>query len=370
MFDHDLHYRVRQQDDRNLFAGGRPLREIETELTVREPKEGIFEAHVFNIILQKVESLQRRVQGETIRGHNERVSQINTELGEAYTSLDTLEEDDPEVGEISANIHDLQTELQNLAENKEMASRQRILNVEQTKKGINYAESFYLTKDIKSKRGIAKLVNAEGGEITKDEEIQKTLEQHYESTVGRDFTPEMSLMEFLEKYGVELPTLAEAEQNMLMEDVTDEELKYALSSAKTSSAPGPSGQSIAIFKYLYSQVPKLMLATINQLILIPGLIKLGAFAWLLGQKVVFILKPGKVPDRVQNLRPLSLLESMYKILGWQGPWTRFCTPSSMGSGLAEAARLPNYLYWRLYGMLNPRDGLCSYYRLMSRQPLT
>ncbi len=158
------------------------------------------------------------------------------------------------------------------------------------------------------------MVNAEGGEITKDEEIQKTLEQDYESTVGRDFTPEMSLTEFLEKYGVELPTLAEAEQNMLMEDVTNEELKYALSSAKTSSAPGPSGQSIAIFKYLYSQVPKLMLATINQLIFIPGLIKSGAFAWLLGRKVVFIPKPGKVPDRVQNLRPLSLLESMFKIL--------------------------------------------------------
>ncbi len=69
-----------------------------------------------------------------IRGRNERVSQINTELGEAYTSLDTLEEDDPEVSEIFANIHDLQTELQNFAENKEMASRQRILNVEQTKK--------------------------------------------------------------------------------------------------------------------------------------------------------------------------------------------------------------------------------------------
>jgi hypothetical protein len=140
------------------------------------------------------------------------------------------------------------------------------------------------------------------------------LEQHYESPVGRDFTPEMSLTEFLEKYGVELPTLAEAEQSMLMEDVTDEELKYALSSAKTSSAPGPSGQSIAIFKYLYSQVPKLMLATINQLIFIPGLIKSGAFAWLLGQKVAFIPKPGKVPDRVQNLSPLSLLENMYKIL--------------------------------------------------------
>ncbi len=68
-----------------------------------------------------------------------------------------------------------------MAENKELVSRQRILNVKQTKKGKNYAESFYLTKNIKSKRGIAKLVNAEGGEITKDEEIQKTSEQHYES---------------------------------------------------------------------------------------------------------------------------------------------------------------------------------------------
>jgi hypothetical protein len=166
LFDHDLHYRVRQQDDQNLVAGGRPLREIESELTVREPKEGIFKAHVFNIILQKVVSLQRKVQGEKRRGHNERVSQINTELDEAYTSLDTLEEDDPEVGEISANIPIYKLSCKIWLKIRKWSPDRGFLMLSKQKKGKNYAESFYLTKDIKSKRGITKLVNAEGGEIT------------------------------------------------------------------------------------------------------------------------------------------------------------------------------------------------------------
>ena len=38
------------------------------------------------------------------------------------------------------------------------------------------------------------------------------------------------------------------------------------------------------------------------------------FGWLEERKVVNIPKPGKVPDRVGNLRPLSLLETLYKIL--------------------------------------------------------
>jgi hypothetical protein len=35
--------------------------------------------------------------------------------------------------------------------------------------------------------------------------------------------------------------------------------------------------------------------------------------WLKDRKVVYIPKPGKMPDRVGNLRPLSLIESLYKI---------------------------------------------------------
>ena len=45
----------------------------------------------------------------------------------------------------------------------------------------------------------------------------------------------------------------------------------------------------------------------------PGLINDVKFSYLLHRKIVYIPKPGKSGDRVANLRPLSLLETLYKI---------------------------------------------------------
>jgi hypothetical protein len=48
-----------------------------------------------------------------------------------------------------------------------------------------------------------------------------------------------------------------------------DELKESLSSAKVCSAPGPSGHS-----FFFTQVPKLMLAAVNQAIFVPKLLPL------------------------------------------------------------------------------------------------
>jgi len=146
------------------------------------------------------------------------------------------------------------------------------------------------------------------------EEIEQILRDGFVSSVGGRFMASRTLEQFLEDTGVELPVLAEAEVAFMENEVEIDEVRKALASAKADSAPGPSGQTIAIFKYIFSQVPVLFTRAINELIFVPGLVGHPMFCWLQERKVVSIPKPGKVPDRVGNLRPLSLLETLYKIL--------------------------------------------------------
>ena len=314
LLDHDLTYRNSTLEERADFVDGRKPQQMELELNVCEAKEGIFEAHVFQIILQKIVKMQKTLQMQIIREQKEILEQINSDIAGAFEHLDSLQANDPEIEEVEAYIAERKYELTCYAENKELAGRQRILNFEQTNNGKGTAASFYVTRELKSKKTIQKLVNDNGQEITESQEIVEKLEDNYKSAVGSAFVPNMRLVDFLERYGVEMPKLAEEEQQSLNEDVTKEEIQLALSSAKVRSSPGPSGQSISIFKYLFSQIPKLMTAAINQLIFVPGLMHGSSFAWLIERRVVYIPKPGKPADRVGNLRPLSLLETLYKIL--------------------------------------------------------
>jgi hypothetical protein len=51
------------------------------------------------------------------------------------------------------------------------------------------------------------------------------LSKSYEATVGKKFIPALELKDFLERYRVELPTLSEAEQHSLNNEITMDELK-------------------------------------------------------------------------------------------------------------------------------------------------
>ena len=314
LLDHDINFRLRNSAERAEFTNGRPPALLESELTLEEPGEGIFSMHVFQIILKKIERLQKKTQLEVIRNCNHRTEQLSKELGRAYSTIDALLPDDVDYDEIAANIQELKEELSNIAENKLASSRLRISNFEATKLGKNCSESFFITKNIKCKKNISKLIQDDGSEITDENIICESLSKSYEATVGKKFIPTLELKDFLERYEVELPTLTEEEQQALNNEITMDELKESLSSAKVCSAPGPSGHSISIYKFLFTQVPKLMLAAVNQAIFVPNLLHSKTFEWMLERRVIFICKNGKSPDRIANLRPLSLLESYYKIL--------------------------------------------------------
>jgi hypothetical protein len=80
------------------------------------------------------------------------------------------------------------------------------------------------------------------------------------------------------EHGVELPVLAEEDHIGLDVEFSKEKVKKAISSAKASTAPGPSGQTIAIFKYLYAEIPNILTRALNELTFVPRLIDAPAFA--------------------------------------------------------------------------------------------
>jgi hypothetical protein len=117
----------------------------------------------------------------------------------------------------------------------------------------------------------------------------------------------------LEKHGVSLLELTEEESGHMAEEFTIDKVKKAISSAKASSAPGPTGQTIALYKYIFSVIPQTLTKALNQMTFVPGLIESPTFVWLKKRRIVFIPKTGREGDTISNLRPLSLLETMYKI---------------------------------------------------------
>jgi hypothetical protein len=106
-------------------------------------------------------------------------------------------------------------------------SRLRISNFEATKLGKNCSESFFITKNIKCKKNISKLIQDDGSEIIDENIIRKSLSKSLEATVGKKFIPTLEPKDFLERYEyrVELPMLTEAEQQSLNNEIIMDKLK-------------------------------------------------------------------------------------------------------------------------------------------------
>jgi hypothetical protein len=75
---------------------------------------------------------------------------------------------------------------------------------------------------------------------------------------------------------------------------------------------GSTGKTASLYKYIFSMIPNTFVKALTELAFVPGLVNSPAFMWLKDRKEVHIKKPGKTLDRVGNLTPLSLLESLYK----------------------------------------------------------
>jgi hypothetical protein len=265
LLDHDQVQRRSSNEERERFTQGRLPRAYEAELVCSEKEEGITNAHVLVIALGKLAKLQGQVQKSYVTRRRKKLEGMHQVLGNLYEDLDRADPGSEEQGELTDRLEELKTQLKDDAEQVEKASRIRLDNFYMDNNGKNRASSFSITREPRHKQEVGKLIEEDGGEVTSPEGILNRLEGKFRTTVGELFVPEMGLNEFLEKYDVELPHLSDELRETMDEEFTVQEIRAALSSAKAGAAPGPSGQTSAIFKYLLAEVPNLLVKALNEL---------------------------------------------------------------------------------------------------------
>jgi hypothetical protein len=117
LLDHDRTFRCKSYIERDRYIDGRRPRDYEQDLDVMEGDSGITNAHVLMIIIQKLVSLQRRVQGNIISKGKQKLQQLNEKIGKLYEDIDQIKEGDPREGELTEKLAVLKMELRDYTEN-------------------------------------------------------------------------------------------------------------------------------------------------------------------------------------------------------------------------------------------------------------
>jgi hypothetical protein len=170
--------------------------------------------------------------------------------------------------------------------------------------------SFQSVKEKQPSRNINRL-QYNNETVTDPDRIIQIMQEWYEHTANTAQPQRETLADFLEDQQMELPQIGQDLQEMLVEEITPSEIEEAINEAKETSAPGPSGQTITLYKLLFQEIPGILTAALNQLVFNKELAESPIFQWIKHRKVVYIPKKPNSID--PGDRPLSMLEVLYKI---------------------------------------------------------
>ena len=164
-------------------------------------------------------------------------------------------------------------------------------------------------------REIHKLVINEAGgpRSLEGEEIRRHMTEKYEDIARKDpQVGDLTIAEFLGEDLVqsskEVPLDAE---EMMCRDITSDELEGVVKELKNRSAPGPTGITNPLLKFLFPMIREILAAAGNKWLWWdePKLPPAGLYH----RKIIFILKQGKDRTSPDAYRGLSMLENIYKL---------------------------------------------------------
>jgi hypothetical protein len=183
------------------------------------------------------------------------------------------------------------------------------------------------------------------------------MQDWYANTANVEHVQRETLSEFLHDQQLELPQISLELQEMLTEEITPMEVEEAISKAQETSAPGPSGQTITLFKILNQELPGIFSAAFNQLVFNEELARHNAFKWIKHRKVIYIPKK-PVPIAPETIDPSACLKCYTRyhqellLGGSHAHFPRSLESTSMVLWLERAFKNPRSLLHTSYKMLN------------------
>ena len=174
--------------------------------------------------------------------------------------------------------------------------------------------SFFLAdSDFTSKQKITKLIDKDGYSHENDDARDFAL-THFKNffttnAISEPTTPD-TIPDFLKSIPPDIIKRIPPEAlETIPTDFTETELDAVILKSHKGSAPGLSGTSYELIKHLYPVIKPLLLKFANTAIK-QGLLSSS----LRSKKVIFIPKPNKDPTDPSSLRPICLLEILYKVI--------------------------------------------------------
>uniref|UniRef100_A0A3B3H9P1 Reverse transcriptase domain-containing protein n=1 Tax=Oryzias latipes TaxID=8090 RepID=A0A3B3H9P1_ORYLA len=201
----------------------------------------------------------------------------------------------------------LQTSLDNMYVSKAKGAfiRSRAKWVEEGEKSSAYF--CRLEKRRQEKNAVNKLV-INGRESTNTEEIKREIFQFYSGLYSSSYSSQDADCFF--NYIKDLtPKVDENFKQVCEAEITLEEAEKAMRSLALDKSPGSDGLTINFYRHFWDHLKEqflLVIKEISELNILPTTMKQGV--------ITLIPKPGKDARLIDNLRPISLLNSDYKIL--------------------------------------------------------
>uniref|UniRef100_A0A803TV12 Reverse transcriptase domain-containing protein n=1 Tax=Anolis carolinensis TaxID=28377 RepID=A0A803TV12_ANOCA len=162
-----------------------------------------------------------------------------------------------------------------------------------------------LIRKKKQSRQIIK-IKTEGKIVNSDEEIKEVFQRYYENLYSKDNINPEAITEFLGK--LKLDKITEEQRRELNKEITEEEILKVINSLDSNKTPGPDGFIAGFYKLGLKEAISFLKKLMNQALqskVIPDSWKEAT--------IVMIPKEGLDMSEVKNYRPISLLNTDYKI---------------------------------------------------------
>ncbi len=92
------------------------------------------------------------------------------------------------------------------------------------------------------------------------------MQEWYGNTASQNWEQVETITDMLDDLQMDLPQISPEVRDLLDEEITSLEVETAINEAHEVSAPGPTGQTITLYKLLFQEIPDIFTAAVNQLV--------------------------------------------------------------------------------------------------------